>query len=217
MAALSQFVTACTKTFLTMRDRCAMVWAWGASRMATQFQFTGGFAEAKLADRPPPPTSTNLTITAHDERRTPLSAWLAARPAETVSPSLWGERAGRVLHLGCGNGEQLAQARARGWSVCGSDEDAALVQEALVKGLHVRLGGMDVWSEEGASFDLVLIDASRLCRTDVAAFPQQAERLLRRRGRVQILSEIATTKTAVEVAEPGGTGEGQTLQLAQAS
>jgi hypothetical protein len=185
--------------------------------MATQFQVTDGISKGSLADRSRSSTSINLTVTAHDERRTPLSAWLAARLARTVSTPVWGERAGRVLHLGCGNGAQLTQARARGWSVCGSEEDAASVQEALRKGLHVRLGGIDVWSEEGASFDLVIIDPSRLCRTDVAGLRQRAERLLRRRGRVQILSEIATTKTAVDVAEPGRKGEGQTLRMTQAA
>ena len=75
--------------------------------------------------------------------------WLAAgfdlsgaRRAELEQSILFlrGERPGRVLDVGCGEGARLVRLRDLGWSVAGIDLDPAAVARAREKGLEVHLG-----------------------------------------------------------------------------
>ena len=51
---------------------------------------------------------------------------------------------GRLLDVGCGNGEFLRFARRYGWNVVGVDFDESAVAEARSDGLDVRTGSIDI-------------------------------------------------------------------------
>lgn len=61
----------------------------------------------------------------------------------------------RVLDVGCGGGEWIAQAQAAGWHACGVDPDPVSVDRACARGLDVRMGSIDAWSDLPGAFDAV--------------------------------------------------------------
>jgi SAM-dependent methyltransferase len=61
-------------------------------------------------------------------------------------------RAGRVLDFGCGAGDFLAQARARGWECCGIEMSQRAIEAAHARGLEVR---RSIAEYPDASFDYV--------------------------------------------------------------
>jgi len=61
---------------------------------------------------------------------------------------------GKLLDVGCGNGEFLRFANNFGWSVVGVDFDEGAVAEARSGGLDVRTGGVDVINEK-EKFDFI--------------------------------------------------------------
>lgn len=69
------------------------------------------------------------------------------------------EKPGRVLDVGCGNGERLARLRDLGWSVFGQDVDPRAVTVARdTFGLDVRLGPLDEVGFQEESFDFVILN-----------------------------------------------------------
>jgi SAM-dependent methyltransferase len=65
---------------------------------------------------------------------------------------------GRLLDIGCGNGDFLAVARSAGWEAHGSDPDAAAQAAARRRGFDVRLGGAEAWTDEQGTFDAVTLN-----------------------------------------------------------
>lgn len=63
---------------------------------------------------------------------------------------------GRLLDIGCGNGEFLRFADKFGWSVVGVDFDKAAVAEAKSVGFDVRVGGAEVIDSE-EKFDFITL------------------------------------------------------------
>jgi len=63
-------------------------------------------------------------------------------------------RPGRLLDIGCGNGEFMRFARKYGWEVVGIDFDEKAVKEAASSGLDVRLGGVEAIGHD-EKFDFV--------------------------------------------------------------
>lgn len=61
----------------------------------------------------------------------------------------------RVLDVGCGGGEWIAQAEAAGWNACGADPDPISVDRACARGLNVRKGDIATWSDLPGAFDAV--------------------------------------------------------------
>ena len=61
---------------------------------------------------------------------------------------------GRLLDVGCGNGEFLKFARKYGWNVVGIDLDKHAVTEAGSSGLDVSVGGIDIIAS-GEKFDFI--------------------------------------------------------------
>lgn len=64
---------------------------------------------------------------------------------------------GRLLDVGCGNGGFMALAKQAGWTVQGVDFDPEAVRTARSRGLDVRVGGIEVFGEESACFDVITI------------------------------------------------------------
>jgi len=71
----------------------------------------------------------------------PLSLYFDAKSRHIFSLK---KRPGKLLDIGCGNGEFLKFAGRHGWGVVGVDFDADAVKEARSCGLDVRLGDIDV-------------------------------------------------------------------------
>jgi 2-polyprenyl-3-methyl-5-hydroxy-6-metoxy-1,4-benzoquinol methylase len=60
------------------------------------------------------------------------------------------DKRGRLLDVGCGNGDTLARLAGLGWTVSGIDTDEAAVQAALSRGLDARKGELRAqdWSDD---------------------------------------------------------------------
>ncbi len=64
---------------------------------------------------------------------------------------------GRLLDLGFGSGTFLELVREGGWAVTGADPDPIVVQTARERGLDVRQGGIEAFSDQAGSFDVVTL------------------------------------------------------------
>jgi 2-polyprenyl-3-methyl-5-hydroxy-6-metoxy-1,4-benzoquinol methylase len=63
----------------------------------------------------------------------------------------------KVLDLGCGSGRWLSAAEETRWKVYGSDPDSKAVAQAQARGLTVRQGGLEAWSDVADYFDAITI------------------------------------------------------------
>jgi SAM-dependent methyltransferase len=61
----------------------------------------------------------------------------------------------KILDVGCGDGAWIARVRALGWDAVGNDPDPKVVESAASRGLQVRAGGIEAWSDAGGTFDAV--------------------------------------------------------------
>lgn len=64
---------------------------------------------------------------------------------------------GRLLDLGCGNGEFLLRARSAGWNVVGVDIDVKAVEAARSRNLDVHLGGVNDLDSDDGRFDVITV------------------------------------------------------------
>jgi 2-polyprenyl-3-methyl-5-hydroxy-6-metoxy-1,4-benzoquinol methylase len=64
---------------------------------------------------------------------------------------------GRVLDVGCGNGERLALLKQLGWTVKGIDIDRQAVEAARQKGVDADCGELKVMPYPASSFDAVIL------------------------------------------------------------
>jgi SAM-dependent methyltransferase len=68
------------------------------------------------------------------------------------------EPGARLLDLGFGGGTFLESARDAGWQVAGADPDSIAVAAALKRGLDVRQGGIETFSDMPGHFDVITIN-----------------------------------------------------------
>lgn len=90
---------------------------------------------------------------------------------------------GRLLDIGCGDGDFLAGMQQRGWQVCGLDTSLVAVDLARSKGLDVFLGPLDQASYSEASFDLITMWDVLEHLHDPGAYLAHIRRLLTPAGR----------------------------------
>lgn len=81
----------------------------------------------------------------------PFSTYLDAKSRHIFKLA---RKPGKLLDVGCGNGEFLRFARKYGWNVVGIDFDENAVSEAGLDGLDVRVGSMEVITG-GEKFDFI--------------------------------------------------------------
>jgi 2-polyprenyl-3-methyl-5-hydroxy-6-metoxy-1,4-benzoquinol methylase len=65
---------------------------------------------------------------------------------------------GRLLDVGCGNGQKLSLLRSLGWTVTGTDVDPKAVRQAQAKGLEVHLGSLEVQQFPDDFFDVITLN-----------------------------------------------------------
>ncbi|MDX2503411.1 MAG: class I SAM-dependent methyltransferase [Gammaproteobacteria bacterium] len=83
----------------------------------------------------------------------PISLYLDAKSRHIFKAK---NMPGKLLDIGCGNGEYLRFASRFGWSVVGVDFDGKAVSEARSGGLDVRLGSVDV-IDSNEKFDFITL------------------------------------------------------------
>jgi SAM-dependent methyltransferase len=119
-----------------------------------------------------------------------LIAYLAPQPRRALDlefrflPKPW--TGASVLDVGLGNAAFLERARAAGWKVSGVDIDPVVVRNAKAKGLDVREGGIDRFSDRIDCFDAVTINHVIEHVHHPVDTLRLAFRLLRRGGRLWI-------------------------------
>jgi len=91
---------------------------------------------------------------------------------------------GRLLDVGCGNGELLSLAQKMGWKAEGIDFDATAVDAARRRGLTVHLGDLREGTFADHAFDLVMSSHVLEHVPDPVALLRQCRRLLRPGGTV---------------------------------
>lgn len=67
------------------------------------------------------------------------------------------EKGQRLLDIGCGNGDFLANAKHAGWDVLGLEPDPKAAQVAQQRGLDVRVGTIALLGNEAAYFDAITL------------------------------------------------------------
>ncbi|GAB2558011.1 hypothetical protein GCM10027065_31370 [Rhodanobacter koreensis] len=88
----------------------------------------------------------------------------------------------RLLDIGCGNGDFLANARDAGWDVVGIDTDPKAVAVAKQRGLDVRVGGIDLFAGESDGFDAITLSHVLEHLHDPRQFIRAVHRLLKPGG-----------------------------------
>jgi 2-polyprenyl-3-methyl-5-hydroxy-6-metoxy-1,4-benzoquinol methylase len=115
--------------------------------------------------------------------------WLP-RPAET----------GRLLDLGCGNGEYLMHMRTLGWQTYGLDLDREAVASARDLGLEVQEGDLEASAHPEKSFDAITMSHVIEHIYDPIAALRACARMLKPGGRLW----VATPNLASKVHERAG-------------
>jgi len=88
----------------------------------------------------------------------------------------------RLLDIGCGNGDFLANARDAGWEVLGIDTDPKAVAVAKQRGLDVRTGGIDLFAGGSGCFDAITLSHVLEHLHDPRQFIHAVHRLLKPGG-----------------------------------
>ena len=101
-------------------------------------------------------------------------------------PKVPKSRVGRVLDVGCGNGDFLEQARAAGWIAEGCDFDPTVAVGVRSRGFAIREGGIEAWADAQGEFDAITFSHVIEHVHDPVATLEQARLLLREGGTIFI-------------------------------
>lgn len=91
---------------------------------------------------------------------------------------------GKLLEIGCGNGEMLKNMQKRGWQVTGLDFDPKSVFVAKNKGLNILLGSLEEQQFPQNSFDAIVMSHVIEHIPDPIALLQECHRILRPKGKL---------------------------------
>jgi SAM-dependent methyltransferase len=89
---------------------------------------------------------------------------------------------GRLLDVGCGNGDFLQFAQRAGWEAIGVEPDPKAVEVAHARGLTVHLGGLETLEAESEAFDGITLNHVLEHVHDPRATLEQCYRLLKSSG-----------------------------------
>jgi 2-polyprenyl-3-methyl-5-hydroxy-6-metoxy-1,4-benzoquinol methylase len=95
-------------------------------------------------------------------------------------------RPGRMLDVGCGNGELTRAFARRGWEVAGVEPGSQAAARARAGGVEVHRGTLEDAPWRGPTFDAVLFNHSLEHLPDPAQSLRQAAALLRKGGMVAV-------------------------------
>lgn len=98
------------------------------------------------------------------------------------------QRNGRLLDVGCGNGQAMQTMAELGWQVQGVDFDTKAVQIARNKGLEVRLGGLEAQAYPSNFFDAITMSHLIEHVHDPVSLLTECWRILKPGGRVVIVT-----------------------------
>lgn len=98
---------------------------------------------------------------------------------------------GRLLDVGCGSGDWLAQMRRLGWNAEGLDFDPAAVEVARTRNLTVRLGPLEQQDYPPETFDAVTLHHVIEHVPDPVATLRACHRILRAGGRLVVATPNA--------------------------
>jgi 2-polyprenyl-3-methyl-5-hydroxy-6-metoxy-1,4-benzoquinol methylase len=118
-----------------------------------------------------------------------LLAWVAPMRDRVGGTVMWltAHPGGRLLDVGCGNGEFLARMRALGWSVAGVEPDPAAARLAREKfGLDITLGSLPHAELSPQSFDAVATNHVFEHVLDPVAFLRDCRDVLKTGGRLTL-------------------------------
>lgn len=91
-------------------------------------------------------------------------------------------RAGRVLDIGCGNGDFLELAQALGWQADGIDPDPKAVDVAVSRGLPAVQGNIDCLNQKNGQYDAITLSHVIEHVHDPGALLSSCHRLLKPDG-----------------------------------
>ncbi len=100
---------------------------------------------------------------------------------------------GRLLDVGCGSGEWLAQMRELGWRTEGVDFDENAVKVARQKGLKVQGGGLEQQGYQDDSFDAVTLSHVIEHVPDPVGTLLECARILKKGGTLVVLTPNASS------------------------
>jgi 2-polyprenyl-3-methyl-5-hydroxy-6-metoxy-1,4-benzoquinol methylase len=95
---------------------------------------------------------------------------------------------GRLLDVGCGNGQTLAWMASLGWQVEGLDIDPVAVQVAAAKGLKVRQGDLQSQQLAAGSFDAVVMSHVIEHVHGPLSLMKECHRILKPGGRLVVIT-----------------------------
>lgn len=95
---------------------------------------------------------------------------------------------GKLLEIGCGNGDRLAFFKELGWEVSGIEPDAEAAQLASARGLNILTGKLQSESLPSQSFDAIVLSHVIEHVQDPNSTIRECYRLLRPGGRLTILT-----------------------------
>ena len=132
---------------------------------------------ADPAAPPPPPTGVNKLI--GDLRQRLLERFGPFRDLYAAAP-------GRLLDVGCGQGELAAEFIARGWTAAGIEPSEAAAAAARRHGVEMHVGTLGNAPFAAGSFDAVTFNHSLEHVSDPLGDLRAAARLVRRGGLVAV-------------------------------
>lgn len=93
---------------------------------------------------------------------------------------------GKLLDMGCGNGDFMLIAQRLGWEVEGIDLDPKAVEAVRAKGLRAQLGDLDLFDQSAQVYDLITVSHVIEHVYEPKKIVADCFRLLRQRGRLWV-------------------------------
>jgi 2-polyprenyl-3-methyl-5-hydroxy-6-metoxy-1,4-benzoquinol methylase len=104
------------------------------------------------------------------------------------------DNAGRLLDVGCGDGDLIRAAQERGWNAEGVDFDPAGVELARSRGLNVHLGSLASQGYDAEQFDAIVMSHVVEHLADPISVLQECHRILKPGGRLVLATPNADSQ-----------------------